>query len=392
MEKRVIVDPLREIEINGWKFDSLISLYVERRDLYSVLIDSRNKYRIKIVPLIQTFFKNTPKHPKKYTIDQRIEYYTKKWQDIIAEKVQKDLRENAWKEEIKRLMDATASGEYVWEELYSGLVSGTKREILFVLFEEKSYKLDVTAIRDIDVGWKVWMELSSEDSAKTKTVYPKEYNGALYKVVKKTAVRKQREETHIKRGEPGKEKSVFPINSDSFVVRTNLFRCFHKEHLLEEIIGLLSIVTPMGKIITEKIPCAYCAECKCFYMLSSVYKQVSEKGVLLCQLIDSSEYYESGVMQAINGAGVSLLMQNGYNVRARNGLTEMQRQLILGNIIDNGIMAPHCIISYIDMFIAQKKNLVQYSGAVDKWRKDREYVLKYNAEGRREVGIGQIVK
>lgn len=122
--------------------------------------------------------------------------------------------------------------------------------------------------------------------------------------------------------------------------------------------------------------------------MKSVYKNISATGILLCQLIDEEIYYEKGILKNFNAASESLLMRNGYNVKANNGLTDMQRQVILSNIIDNKILSPHRIVSYIDMFISQKEHMPQYRNAVDKWKKDRAFVLSYKEQDKRVVTVG----
>lgn len=101
-------------------------------------------------------------------------------------------------------------------------------------------------------------------------------------------------------------------------------------------------------------------------------------------------YYKKGKLQDFNAASESLLMQNGYNVKANNGLTDVQRQVILQNIMDNKILTPHRISSYLDMFIAQKGNMPQYKEAILKWEKDRSFVLDYKNGAKRNVDIQSI--
>ena len=85
-------------------------------------------------------------------------------------------------------------------------------------------------------------------------------------------------------------------------------------------------------------------------------------------------------------------MINGYNVKASSGLTEKQRIEILKNIIENKIMTPHRIVSYLDFFISQKQYMPQYSEAISKWKHDREFVLQYQNEQKREVEISRIIR
>lgn len=388
----MITDPLQAIEINGRKYDSLISLYVENKSLYQSLSNKKSRYYMRISNVIREFFQTTRKPPKGVSQEKKVERYKREWQKIVEAQERKAIREAAWRTEIKKLIARSDSGDCVWEELYSGLSSGQERAAYTAELGGKRYELVMTAIRTADAERKIWLELTGVGESKKKEVYPKDYNAALYRVVKKMALKKAHEGSRLSKPEPGTEKKVIQIEPTNFVVRTNLFRCFHKEHLVEEIIGRLTIVTPLGKRITENIPCAYCPKCNCFYMLTSVYNRVSEKGVLLCQLIDKEEYYKTGKTEVFAGAKSSLLMQNGYNVKANNGLTDLQRQIILESILDNGIMTPHQIVSYLDTFVAQKQKLIQYSEAVSKWRRDREFVLAYDTESKRTVNIERIKK
>ena len=171
-----------------------------------------------------------------------------------------------------------------------------------------------------------------------------------------------------------------------------MFRCYHKEHLVEEILGVVKVVTPKGETVKKEIPCAYCPECHCFFMLQSQFVKLSEAGIVLCQLIEKDEYYGSGKLGMFSAASESLLMRNGYNVKASNGLSDIQREVILQNIMDNNILPPHRISSYLDMFIAQKKNMPQYKDAISKWEKDKKFVLGYHNEQKRAVVVKAIKK
>lgn len=292
---------------------------------------------------------------------------------------------------MKSLVDSTISGQCKWEEKCSSIVSGVRRKNYTVIFDSLNFKLQATSTRNADGKWRTSLELTKEDGDRKIEVCPNDYNAVLYNIIQKTALKPEKV-SYVKRHEPGTEKEKIPINHSDFVVRTNLFRCFHKEHLVEEIIGILKVVTPLGKEIVEYIPCAYCSECKCFYMLTSEYNRVAEKGILLCQLLDKEEYYRTGIPNKFQGASESLLMKNGYNVKANIGLTDVQRQIILKNIMDSEILSPHRIVSYLDTFIAQKKNMPQYNEAVLKWQSDRSYVLSYRNVDKMQVKIEAIKK
>ena len=60
--------------------------------------------------------------------------------------------------------------------------------------------------------------------------------------------------------------------------------------------------------------------------------------------------------------------------------------------MDSEILSPHRIVSYLDTFIAQKKNMPQYNEAVLKWQSDRSYVLGYRNVDKMQVKIEAIKK
>ena len=186
-------------------------------------------------------------------------------------------------------------------------------------------------------------------------------------------------------------KKEIQIEDNHFIVRTNLFKCCkNHSHSLEEVIGLLKIITPTGTELIEKVPCAYCKDCNCFYMLESEYQRVSAKGDILCETKTYEEYCNMEILDTSNWSSESILKHNGYNVQANNNLSDEQRQAILQNIMNNNILSAHGIVSYIDTFIAQKRGLPQYRNAVMKWEKDKEFVLNYNNQAKRQVEIEKI--
>ena len=122
-------------------------------------------------------------------------------------------------------------------------------------------------------------------------------------------------------------------------------------------------------------------------MLDSEFHRLTESGIILAQIISGTDYYHTGKVTEFNAASESILMRNGYNVKAQVGLTDEQRRIILQNILDRHIMSAHQIVSYLDMFIAQKKRIPQYQTAVSKWERDRDFVLQYREEHKLEVEV-----
>ena len=109
-------------------------------------------------------------------------------------------------------------------------------------------------------------------------------------------------------------------------------------------------------------------------------------------MIEKEEFYKSGINGFADIKDESVLMQNGYNVQAKVGLTDIQRQTILANIMDEKILSASQIISYLQFFKAQKRNLPSYKMAVDKWDADLQFTKLYQQDKKQRVFINSITK
>lgn len=89
--------------------------------------------------------------------------------------------------------------------------------------------------------------------------------------------------------------------------------------------------------------------------------------------------------------GESRIHKMGYNVRKDVGYTDMQRHVILANIIENTNIARHEILSVIDTGIARHKNKSTHQHAIQCWISDREFVADYKTGDMPEVLIDKMV-
>ncbi len=199
------------------------------------------------------------------------------------------------------------------------------------------------------------------------------------------------ERNKLKNEETMKEIRKVCVERKDFVVRTNIFRCISEEHHLEEVLGIINVVQANGNVVEETVTAAYCKECKCYFLMRSEYERVVKKGILMCHMIERDEFMKYGLKYS-HLAGESILMRNGYNVKATVGLTDIQRQTILANIMDNHILTASQIISFLQMFMAQKNGLLSYKNAVDKWDADLQFVRLYREDSKRKVFISSITK
>ena len=183
------------------------------------------------------------------------------------------------------------------------------------------------------------------------------------------------------------------VQIEDFVVRRSAFKCMHKEHSLQNIDAVISLVTNKGVITNTTVSAGYCQNCNVYFILESTYQMLKNKGTPLCRVSDEKTYLNgSAYVNGMKLASESLLMQYGYNVSQQEGLTETRRHKILAVLIDNRIMTKSEIISYIDFFISQRQGRPMYEVAVHKWSTDRDFVEEYNSGSFTRVGISGILR
>ena len=190
----------------------------------------------------------------------------------------------------------------------------------------------------------------------------------------------------------GKSEQLLPeIGLSDFVVRTNVFKCMHNKHIINNVDAMINIDED-GKKKQIKISAGYCSQCKVYFILDSTYQRLKGKGMILCRVTDEKHYMKSGYINGMKLAQESLLMQYGYNVSKTEGLSSTSRQKILAVIIDNKIMAKSEIISYLDFFISQRSSLSNMEIAISKWESDREFVENYKIGQYTQFGVNAIYR
>lgn len=203
-------------------------------------------------------------------------------------------------------------------------------------------------------------------------------------------LRKQQNNNSISKSNKNKPMLI-EIGLKDFVVRTNVFKCMHNKHKIDNIVAMINIDND-GKREQIKISAGYCNECKVYFMLNSTYQALKNKGLILCRITDEKSYLKGNYANGIRLAKESILMQYGYNTSQTNGLSATGRQKILAVIIDNKIMSKSEIISYLDFFINQRSSQARMELAISKWETDREFVENYKIGQYTQFGVNAIYR
>ena len=292
---------------------------------------------------------------------------------------------------IKDLINLTLKGTIIWKVEVNKHLPRDINQLFSANYSGVKYTFSLIGYKDADGNWVTFSELSISDNSISQR-HSKIHHNELYQAIKKNFVDTVSTATNDFKILKKKDKDVkhYNITQKDFIVKTSIFRCINKTHMLEEILGHIYVVTPNGKLLENIIPATRCPECGCYFILKSEFDKLSTKGRLLCQLLEKEEYYKKGLPTNHQSSGESVLMRNGYNVKKNNGFTQVQRQVILESMVDQDILSPHKIASYLSTFIAQKESLVQYKEAITKWKFDRSFILNYKNSTKEEVTVDSI--
>ena len=136
------------------------------------------------------------------------------------------------------------------------------------------------------------------------------------------------------------------------------------------------------------VPAGYCRQCRKYFIYMSDYERILETGVPLCNIINREDHDQKTItLGRYQLKEESILMQHGYTVNAQDNLSKVTRQQLLGLLIDYDICPKTQIISYLDLFISQRKHMSNMENAISKWEEDREFVNQYKKGTAREVWV-----
>lgn len=187
------------------------------------------------------------------------------------------------------------------------------------------------------------------------------------------------------------EPSVPILDFMDFVVYSYGFHCLNN-HETEMVNAIVKTVSRYGIITEQKVTAAFCKKCNKYIILNSDYERLKSYGVLLCKQISYESYINENKSDFKNWRQESDLHLLGYNVNAKDNLSDEQRRVILCGAIDSGLYTTESLKSFLNMLIDSNKGKWQYRNAVEKWQKDVDFISEYNTENNRAVGIKSISK
>ena len=167
------------------------------------------------------------------------------------------------------------------------------------------------------------------------------------------------------------------------------FVCSEKGHLVVPCCGLVSIITPDGEKIEDKVYLGYCRNCDVYYIFRRDYENLCKKGTLQCKVVDAiTKKILSDA--SFNFNEKSVLSEMGYNVQASEDLSSAERHRILKTAIEDKKIPVNEIINLLELQINLHSGNEKYANAVEKWKEDSDFVKSYGINSGRNKRIHSI--
>lgn len=212
----------------------------------------------------------------------------------------------------------------------------------------------------------------------------------LSQIEEKNKAEFQKIEQQAEKEKPNHKDNEIKVRD--FLIKRSVFRCVHDEHELEDINAVISVVTNSGNLEQVSILAGYCRSCNVYFVLEDQLRRLLSKGTPMCLLYDWDKTEKALHPGSMFLAPESLLYQYGYNVNSIDNIPAAKRQRILATMIDNDVMTKNEILSYLDLFITQRKDNRSMNRAVEKWKEDIAFLLQYKAVGNDSVRIRSLYR
>lgn len=194
--------------------------------------------------------------------------------------------------------------------------------------------------------------------------------------------------------EHGDDIQYYEIDFRSFFIHGGEGRCRKAGHdEQEEVIAKIKVLGRFNNEYEVDFPATYCKKCNCYYVSAKDYERVKNIGRPLCQLMSTEEYakYKAQDFNGDNLLPQSVLNMAGYNVNSIDNLSDSHRQAILSYIIDCGLLSKKRVVEYLNYFIKMHEGKANFSNALEKWRKDKDFLTGYYTREKRVVGVKRII-
>ncbi len=188
------------------------------------------------------------------------------------------------------------------------------------------------------------------------------------------------------------KESVRQLNFEDIIVISDKLACVHSAHNKEELLIAIDFRCQDDSVKRIVAKACYCRDCNLYFMRKYDYQQIkleAKNAVMLCQEVTEEKYIRNPNIK-YDLSDESILHKFGYNVS--DGMSDKNRRAILSMIIDRKILSKENIAwrlaGYVRMRMYDKE---KFKSAIEKWNRDRDFVLDYDIDSRRKVEPQKIV-
>lgn len=179
----------------------------------------------------------------------------------------------------------------------------------------------------------------------------------------------------------------FDCSEHTLYICKGTMSCRKDEHEIISATGILASLS--GRMV--KINVNYCKNCGVYFIGAEEYKYYrGVYGVLLGNIAIrqrfNSDWGYNGMLDE------SILHICGYTVNQKDGLSCEERRLILGSLMDRGVIGKYRIMEYLQFFINNSKYRHNMHLANEKWSADLKWVRDYQIDQQRKYIIDSIKK
>ena len=202
-------------------------------------------------------------------------------------------------------------------------------------------------------------------------------------IVKKTPFvniyKKKKRKKHVTKKTSKKKKGhvIKPQNpkvkAADFLVRSNIGKCVFS-HQTQPINAIVR-VSGNNELYDISVPAFYCGYCNKYYILERNYQELKKYGYICCRVIEEKQLTSNDLSDSYSKLkDKSLLKTYGYNVNQNDGLSDVERQKILTQIVSNNIMSKNEVVAFIEWLINRSKNIPSHKFAIEKWKRDVKFL------------------
>ncbi len=180
------------------------------------------------------------------------------------------------------------------------------------------------------------------------------------------------------------------LSLNSVIVRAPRLQC-QEEHTVKEMAGRVLMTNKLGQVVIELVPIKHCLDEDAFFMLDVDYKELVNRGKILCNVITYKEYEKHGIAKRTYDQlePKSKLKLMGYSVSKQDGLSQEARVNILRGAIEYGIMSKDEIVSFLRW--CHKYHATQHPEAAQKYLDDIKYLQYADIEKKPTIDIEEFI-